>query len=94
MGLGVLTLHLSIPGCGSLKEKRRRIRPFLNRIRREFNVTAAEMDHQDIWQNTVIVCALISNDANHTRRSLERIIRWIEKHWPDLTLMGEEIELL
>ncbi|MEJ2708110.1 MAG: DUF503 domain-containing protein [Anaerolineales bacterium] len=94
MRVGILTLEIFIPGCSSLKEKRRRIRPLLARLHREFNISVAEIDQQDTWQNAVLACALVSNDNGHTQRSLQKVVRWIETSWPDLTLIDERIEIL
>jgi len=94
MAIGVLTLHIHLPGCTSLKEKRSRIKPLLARLHREFNISVAEMERQDAWQEAVIACALISNDNRHTQRSLQQIASWVESHWPDVTLVGEELELV
>lgn len=94
MPVGILTLYIHIPGCSSLKEKRRRIRPLLARLHREFNVSVAEIDHHDTWQNAVIACALVSNDNGHTQRTLQRVLRWIERSWPDVEVIDEHVELL
>lgn len=94
MSLGLLTLHIKITGCASLKEKRGRLKPLLARLHREFNVSVAELDYQDSWQNALIGCGLISSDHNHTQRSLQKIIPWIEKHRPDLYIIDEQIEIL
>ncbi|RLD10409.1 MAG: DUF503 domain-containing protein [Chloroflexota bacterium] len=94
MSLGLLTLHIQISGCSSLKEKRGRLKPLLARLHREFNVSVAELDYQDSWQNALIGCSLISSDHNHTQRSLQKIIHWIEKHRPDLYIIEEKIEIL
>lgn len=94
MSLGILTLHLYIPGCTSLKEKRGRLKPLLNRLHREFNISVAEVDHQDVWQSATIACALIGTEAGHSRRSLQKVTAWIETHWPDITVMDDQIELI
>lgn len=94
MSVGILTLHIHIPGCSSLKEKRRRIKPLLARLHREFNISVAEIDHQDTWQNAVIACALVSNDNGHTQRTLQRVLRWIEGFWPDVEVIDEHLELV
>lgn len=94
MPVGVLTLHLMIPGCTSLKEKRSRLRPLLARLHRQFNVSAAEMDHMDAWQEATIACALVSNDAVYTRRALQETARWVESNWPDMTVLDDQLELL
>jgi uncharacterized protein YlxP (DUF503 family) len=94
MSLGLLTLHLHLPGCTSLKEKRHRLKPLINRLHREFNISVAEVDRQDLWQEAVIACALISNDNAHTQRSLQDVIRWINRSWPEVTLLDDQIEIM
>jgi len=91
--IGLLTIHLHLPGCASLKEKRGRLKPLLNRIHREFNVSVAEMDRQDMWQEAVIACALVSSDAAQAQRSLQRVAHWVEGNWPDGDVIDEKIEM-
>ena len=92
--LGLLTLHLHLPGCASLKEKRGRLKPLLARLHRQFNVSAAEMDLQDRWQETVIACGMVSNDAAHLQSALETVRKWVEANWPDGDVLDSKIELL
>jgi uncharacterized protein YlxP (DUF503 family) len=87
-------LHILIPGCTSLKEKRRRLKPLLARLHREFNISAAEIDYLDAWQEAVLACALVSNDASFTQRSLQSIAKWVENTWPDVSLMDEQLEII
>ena len=94
MSLGILTLHLLLPGCTSLKEKRSRIKPLLARLHREFNVSAAEMERLDAWQETVIACALVSNDQAHTQRSLQQVVQWIENSWLEVEVLEHNLEML
>jgi Protein of unknown function (DUF503) len=56
MSIGVLTLQLQLPGCKSLKEKRSRLKPLIARLHREFNISVAEVSHQDIWDEATIGC--------------------------------------
>ena len=93
MALGLLTIHLHIPGCTSLKAKRSRLKPLLARLHREFNVSVAEVDRLDAWQEAVIACALISNDQGHTQRSLQKVLRWIESSWPDVMVSDDELKI-
>jgi len=94
MSLGLLTLHLHLEGCGSLKEKRSRLKPLLARLHREFNVSVAELEHHDVWKTAVIGCALVSNQQDHTQRKLQAVAHWVEKYWPDVYLVSESIELI
>jgi uncharacterized protein YlxP (DUF503 family) len=94
MSLGILTLHLHIPGCTSLKEKRSRLKPLLARLHREFNISVSEVDRQDSWQQAVIACALVGNDPDHVQRSLQKIVDWVEIFWPDVEVSDEQLELV
>jgi uncharacterized protein len=93
MPIGVLTLHLHLPGCSSLKEKRSLIKPILSRLPREFNVAAAELDLQDAWRETVIGCVTISSDAVQNQRLLQQVVDFTQRSWPDLMLIDHKIEL-
>jgi uncharacterized protein len=92
--VGLLSFHLHLPGCASLKEKRGRLKPLLTRLHREFNVSAAEMDSQDKWTEAVIACAMLSNDAAHLQSALETVRMWVESHWPDGDVLDTKIEIL
>jgi uncharacterized protein YlxP (DUF503 family) len=94
MPVGILNLHLQIPGCTSLKEKRSRIKPLLARLHRQFNVSAAEIDCHDAWQEAVVACAVVSNDAVFNQRLLTKVSNFIESTFPDLYILQENIESL
>ena len=94
MSIGFLSLHLRLDGCRSLKEKRGRLKPLLARLHREFNISVAEIDFQDIWQDALVGCVLLSNDPGHTRQSLQQVVRWVETSWPDLSVVDDQIEML
>jgi len=79
--------------CASLKEKRSQLKPLLYRLGKEFNIAVAELDYQDHWQEALIGCTTLSNDYAHTQRRLQKIIPWIERHYPHLTIVQEKIEL-
>lgn len=94
MAIGILTLHLQLPGCTSLKEKRSRIKPVLARLHREFNVSVAEDGFNDLWQEAQLVCALVSNDASFSRQVLQTVLDFTEKNFPDLYILEHRIEIL
>jgi hypothetical protein len=91
--IATLTIHLHIPACASLKEKRGRIKPLISRLRREFNISVAEMDLQDTWQDAVIGCAMIGNDHAFLESALQNVAKWVEGHWTDGDVIDEKIEI-
>ena len=94
MAIGLLTLHLHIPACASLKEKRSRLKPLLARLHRQFNISVAEMNLQDKWQEAVIACAMVNSDRAHIQRSLQAVVEWVEKNWPDMDVMDDRLEVI
>jgi len=92
--LATLTIHLHLPTCSSLKEKRGRIKPLISRLHREFNVSVAEMDLQDKWDETVIVCAMVGNDHAFLQSALQTVAKWIEGNWSDGDVWNQKIEVL
>lgn len=94
MSIGMLTFHLHLPGCASLKEKRGKIKPVLSRLHREFNVASAELNLQDVWQDAVIGCVTVSSDAGQNQRLLQQVLDFTERNWPDLPIVDYRIELI
>ena len=94
MHIAALTVELRIPGCTSLKQKRSRLKPLLARLHKEFNISAAEIDHNDHHQLSVIACVVVSNASDHSQRVLAGIPAWIENHRPDLQIIDDHIMLL
>ena len=92
--IGLITIHLLIPDCFSLKEKRSRVKPLLSRLHKEFNVSSAEVDLQDKWRETVIACTCVSSDRVASEKLLQQVVQYIEGYWPDLPVLDQKIELL
>lgn len=92
--LATLILHLRIPLCASLKDKRGRIKPFISRLHREFNVSVAEMDKHDIWDEAVIVCAMVGNDTAFLQSALQTVAKWVEANWSVGDVWDTKIEMV
>ena len=73
MIVGLLTLDLHIPEAHSLKEKRFVIKSLIDRIKNKFNVSAAEVDANDLWQRSVIGIAYVSNETVMINKVFEQI---------------------
>ena len=91
--IATLTIHLHIPGCTSLKEKRGRIKPLIARLHREFNVSVAEIGLQDKWQETIIACAMVGNERGHLESALQTVAKWVEGNWTDGDVIEQRVEV-
>ncbi len=74
MFIAVLTLELWIHEANSLKDKRMVVNSMLDRIRARFEVSAAQLDTHDQWQQATLGVVAISNSQkplhtlmNHVR---------------------------
>jgi uncharacterized protein len=91
--IATLNIHLHLPACASLKEKRSRIKPLIARLHREFNVSVAEMELQDQWQEAVIVCAMVGNERGHVESALQSVAKWVEGNWTDGDVIEQRVEV-
>ena len=74
MPVGLLTLELHIPDAQSLKDKRQVLRSLKDKLRRQFNVAVAELDHQDVWQRSVVGVVTLSNEEKHVKEVLQKVL--------------------
>ena len=78
MVVGHVELDLYLPSCNSLKDKRQILQSLLDRLHRQFNLSAAEVGSQDLWNRGSIGLACVSGESGHARRVLEEAVRFIE----------------
>ena len=92
--IGLLTLHLHLDGCKSLKEKRSQIKPLMANLQRKFNLSVCEAGLHDNWNETLIACAMVGNEDAHLQRSLATVLRWVEANWPDGQVFDQQVEMI
>jgi uncharacterized protein YlxP (DUF503 family) len=63
------------------------------RLHREFNVSVAEMDLQDQWQEAVIVCAMVGNERGHLESAMQTVSNWVEGNWSDGDVIEQRVEV-
>ena len=77
MPVAVATLRLSLYDAGSLKDKRRILKSLKDRIRREFNVSVAEMALQDFWQSAQLGVSVISPDKQFAESVISKVVDFV-----------------
>jgi hypothetical protein len=92
MPIGCLTLEIHLPESRSLKDKRHVIQSLKDRLRHRFNVAVAELDHQDLWQRSVVGIVAISADAGYLEQSLRAALEESERML-GRNLIGHDTEL-
>ena len=94
MVIGACEITLHLPACHSLKEKRQIIKSVVTRVRNQFEVAIAEVEHNDLWQSAKLGVSCVSNSSQHAGEVLERVQHYIEETRPDIILSNIETELI
>jgi uncharacterized protein YlxP (DUF503 family) len=93
MVIGLLTLDLHFPGARSLKDKRQALRSLETRIRNRFNVSVAEVEHQDLWQRARVAVVGVNTDHVHLEATL-RSVAGAAEFSRDIQLLDAQTEYL
>jgi uncharacterized protein len=93
MVVGVCTLELEIPASHSLKDKRHVVKSVVTRVRRDFNVSIAEVDSLDAWQHATIGIVCVSPDAEYAQGLLSKVIDAIDRSRLDAVIADYSIEM-
>jgi uncharacterized protein YlxP (DUF503 family) len=93
MHAAAVRVEVRIPACSSLKEKRRRLRPVLDHLRKRMELSVSEVDHHDAWQRAAIGVAVVAPQAGRLDEVVEGLRRWFLEH-DDLELVDFEISHL
>ena len=64
------------------------------RLRREFNVSVAEVGALDRWDWSVVGVACVSKDRDYVAGLMARVARWVDESRMDLSLMDYQTEIL
>lgn len=92
MIIGICQVQLRMPGCRSLKDKRKIIRSIIDRTKKRFNVSIAEVERQDTWQSAVLGIACVNTRKSAANAVIDRIIDLIEQS--DAELVNYHIDWL
>jgi uncharacterized protein YlxP (DUF503 family) len=77
--VAVQTFFLSIPACGSRKEKRMVVKSLRQRLRNRFNVTVAETGSLEALVRAELSVAVVGSDRGTLEGVLDRIDRFVEE---------------
>jgi uncharacterized protein YlxP (DUF503 family) len=80
MIVGTLQARLYVRESRSLKDKRQVVRSVLDRLRHAYNVSITEVDAQDDHKLVVLGAALVGDDAQKIRRTLDEIANHLRRH--------------
>jgi uncharacterized protein YlxP (DUF503 family) len=77
MVVGVLEIRGVVRQSHSLKEKRRVVKSVKERLASRFNISIAEVDYLDSWQQVGLGVSLVGTDRQFVDRCLAEVIKFI-----------------
>jgi hypothetical protein len=80
MIIGLLSLEIFFPYSQSLKDKRRVLSAFRDRIRSRFNVALAELDYQEKWQRALVGVVALNSQKGVVDQVLQKVLHEAERH--------------
>jgi hypothetical protein len=83
---------LRIRESHSLKQKRHVVKALTAALRQRFNVSVAEVGHQELWQRATIAVAVVGEREYHVRRMIAEIERFVET-WPAVEMLQAAVSL-
>lgn len=78
MVLAYAVFDLHLPGCRGLKEKRTIVKSLKSRIRKEFEISAAEVGGQDLLQRSELGVAVVGPDQAPLDALLQSVLSFVE----------------
>ena len=72
MIIGLLILDIHLPYSHSLKEKRKRMLRFKDRLKNKYNVAFAELEFQDKWQRTRLGMVTLNSQKKSLKRCFKK----------------------
>ncbi len=90
MKIAVQRFDLRVRDSHSLKQKRHVVKALTAALRRRFNVSVSEVDHQDLWQRATIAVAAVAGGEFHLRRVAAEIERFVDT-WPAVEVLDVEV---
>ncbi len=91
--LGLMHLELHVPQANSLKDKRRIIKGFKDRLGCRYNVSVAEVGGLDTHRRATLAVAMVGNDRRYVEGALQKIQNMAATH-RDMILVEQDIEWL
>jgi len=94
MVVSMIQMIFEIPDVFSIKEKRRVVKSIIDKMKRRFHLTAAEVDLQDSLSFSQIGGAIVSNSKTFGEKVLQKAFDLIEKETPvriqDMKIYSQE----
>jgi uncharacterized protein YlxP (DUF503 family) len=81
--LVALTIHIHLPGNGSLKGKRKELLSIRAALTRRFGASVAEVGEHDLWQRATLAAGIVGVSAGELEHAADGIERYLLSRYPE-----------
>jgi uncharacterized protein len=91
--VGLYECTCRIFGSSSLKDKRRVLKSIKTKLKNRYNLSVAEVGHQDSWQLAKLAFAAVGSQKEIVERELRRGSRFIEST-SDIEILDDHVTIV
>jgi uncharacterized protein len=91
--VALVTVELHVPAAGSLKAKRGTVKPLIAALRKELNVSVAEVDHQDLWQRATLGVAAAATSEIGARKVAQQVEKVVYRE-PRVEVLRIDVQIV
>jgi uncharacterized protein YlxP (DUF503 family) len=94
MSVALCNLTLRLPENGSLKGKRQVVKSIQQRLHNRFNVSVAEVEHNEAWQLAGLAICAVANTSAHASEVVSNAVAYLEELRLDVEIVEEATEII
>ncbi|MCL2140996.1 MAG: DUF503 domain-containing protein [Dehalococcoidia bacterium] len=94
MNIGIIKCRLRLAENLSLKGKRQVLKSIIAQLRNRFNVSAAEVADNDLWQLATIAVCTLSNNQRFTNEVISKVVNFVESGRFEAEVLDFETEII
>jgi uncharacterized protein YlxP (DUF503 family) len=77
--LGVSLISIEIPGAKSLKDRRQVVRSLLERLKKHYNVSCADLGPDGVWGRAAIAASCVGSSCQEMEARVARLSLFMER---------------
>jgi uncharacterized protein YlxP (DUF503 family) len=77
--LGVVTVSIEIPGAGSLKDRRQVVKSLMERLRKHFNASCADLGPDGMWNRAEIASSCAGSSHQEMESRMRQLCSFVER---------------
>jgi len=77
--LGVALFSLTLAGSFSLKERRHVVRSLVDRAKKHYNISVADLGPDGVWDRADLAVSCVSSSLRETEHRLSQVRNFLEK---------------